>query len=230
MIYTPGIAVSQMSGSLGGVTASRNRGGQYFRDRAIPVTNTSTYAMNVKARLAQLSQAWAALTAAQRQAWTQWAQQNPIVNALGFSITKSGHQSYVGINSRLLADSQAALADPPISAAPAGLLTLTQTADIGSGTFTLAYTATPLGATVKLWIRAAVEDSAGVNFVRNRLKFVGTSAAAETSPFDYQSLVETRFGTLIVGQTVHVDVATFDTATGLLSPGLVSKLAVTDTP
>lgn len=218
MKYTPGIAVAEMSGSLGGTTASRNRGGQYFRRRAIPTRVTSTYAQNAKAILAAASQGWRALTAAQRAEWEAFSKQHPIVDALGKSFTKSGQQAYVAIRCRLAQASAALITAPPISAAPAPLLTFTQTYDIGAGAFAGTYTATPLGAGVKLWIRAAVVDSPGVAFIRNKLKFVGLSAAAQASPFDQQALIEARFGTLLVGQNVFIEMATFDTATGLMSP------------
>ena len=78
--------------------------------------------------------------------------------------------------------------------------------------------------------RAAVVNSAGINYVQNKLRLVGVSAAAETSPFDDQSLIETRFGSLVVGQTLHVEAAVVDTATGLLSGKLASRTVIIDTP
>ena len=113
MKFTPGIAVSQLSGSVGGTTASRNKGGQYFRNRAIPVTVTSPEAQNAKAILSNRSQAWQALTPAQRAQWEEWARQNEVIDALGQSVTLSGHQAYVQINSILAHDSQTLLTPPP---------------------------------------------------------------------------------------------------------------------
>jgi len=215
--YTPGPAVAAVSGSVGGTTFSRNRGGQYMRRRAIPTRSTTVYAQLAKAILAARSQAWQSLTAAQRAAWLGYAQQFPVLNTLGNSFTRSGQQAYVAINSRLALASAALLTAPPIIAPPPPLLTYTQTYDIGAGSVAAAYTTTPIAAGVKLWIQACVLDSAGRAYVENLYRFVGLSAAAQASPFDMQSLIEARLGTLVVGQTLHVKISTFDTATGLIS-------------
>lgn len=229
MIYKSHILASA-SGSVAGLTYSRNRGGQYTRARAVPTNPDTIFQQNARAALAANSQDWADLTDAQRQAWREWAKQNPVTNALGDSITLSGHQAFVGINSRLDNDGAATLTDPPIVNAPAALNTLTFTADIGTGNFELVYTATPLGATEKLHVEAAVVNSQGIRYVRNLLRHAGSSAAAQASPYDPQAIIEARLGTLVVGQTVHVRVSVFDTATGLLSPALSASDVVIDTP
>jgi hypothetical protein len=63
-----------MSGSVGGLTASHNRGGAYFRNRAIPVNpNTSQQAI-VRGLMATFSTAWSGtLTQVQRDAWDLYA-------------------------------------------------------------------------------------------------------------------------------------------------------------
>ncbi len=229
MIYTPGIAVSSLSGSTGGITASRGRGGQYFRRRAIPTNPSSPAQLNVRSIFASQSQAWSDLTDAERAAWEAWTPQNPITNALGNQITLSGHMAFVKLNSRLALDVQTLLTVPPIINAPLSLATIVQDGDIGLGDVDLTFTATPLAANIKLWIQAAVTNSPGITYVSNLYRFIGTSAAAETSPFDDQVQIEAVTGTLIVGQTLHVKVSTFDTSTGLLSVPLTDNIVITTT-
>ena len=226
---TPGPVVAAISGSMGGTVFSHNRGGAYFRNRSIPITSTTSFALNAKARLSAASQDWQGLTDAQRASWLQWALQNPVTDTLGFPRHLTGHQAFVGINTRLLLLAQSTLTAPPIVAAPDGLLTLALQADIGLGDTDITFTATPTGAGIVLWIEAAVTNSQGINNVNSLLRFVGSSAAAQASPFDIQSIVETRLGTLIVGQKLFVRVSTFDVATGLLSLPLVDAVVVTTT-
>ena len=228
-IFTPGPVVASISGSVGGTTFSHNRGGRYMRNRSIPVASTTTYAMNVKALMAARSQAWQSLTTAQRAAWLAFAQQTPVLNALGNAFTRSGHQAYVAINFRLALNSFALITAPPIVAAQPALLTYTQTYDIGAGVESATYTATPLGATSYLWIRAALVDSAGKTYIKNLLKFIGLSAAAQASPFSIESLVNTRLGTQTVGQTLHTEISVFDSATGLLSPARPARGVIIST-
>jgi len=200
-----------------------------MRRRAIPSTVSSTPADNIKAILAARSQAWSALTSSQRAAWTEYARQTPVLNALGNAITRSGHQAYVALNTRLALMGLSLITAPPIVNAPDALLTYSQTFDIGAGTFAAAFTPTPLAAGLRLWTLAAVTNSAGINYVKNLYRWVGVSAAAQASPYDQQAQIEARWGALVVGQTVHIRQHVVDGATGLLSPGLAAVGTVVST-
>lgn len=228
-IYTPGPMVASVSGSVGGTTFSRNRGGQYTRRRAIPTNPSSTFQLNQRAIFAGQSQRFADITDAERESWRSWAVQNPITNALGNKINMTGHQAFVAINSRLDLTGDTLLDAPPIINAPTALESLVLTADIGLGEVELAFTATPLAAGVKLYYTAAIVNSLAITYVRNLLRFVEASAAAEISPFGIEASVVARLGTLIEGQTLHVLCSTFDTATGLLSEPLDSMAVVVST-
>lgn len=228
-IFTAGPIAATISGSIGGTTFSRNRGGTYMRNRAIPLNPNTSFQINVRSILATQSQAWADQTAAVRAAWENWAVQNPVINALGRSIILSGAQAFIQLNARLQLAGDPVLTAPPIVNAPDGLLTLSQSGDIGAGAVAASFTASPLGGSTSLWMTVAVVNSAGVSYVRNLLRFIGQSADAQVSPFDNQALIETRFGALIVGQTLHVRIATFDAATGLLSVPLEDSVVITTT-
>jgi len=216
-IFTPGPAVAGVSGSVGGTTFSRNRGGPYMRRRAIPSNPSSVYQQTQRARIALFSQSWAALSQAQRLQWANWAGQNNVVNALGNQITLSGHQAYVRLNSRLNAAGDTAIDSPPVGAAPAGITTLSATWDIGAGAFALTFTPTPIGAANRLVVWAVVVNSAGINYVGNLWKQVTISALDQATGLDTQSVIESRFGSLVADQHLAIKVAVHDSATGLRS-------------
>lgn len=230
MKFMPGPFIGNASGSIGGNVFSRNRYGAYVRDRAIPVTSTTTEALNAKAIFTTQSQAWRSLTDGERLAWKEWALDNPITDALGQQQELAGNAAFIQINARLAAIGSPAITDPPVAAPPTGLTSIVQECDIGTADFDLTFLATPLGATEKLYIQAAVVNSAGINYVKNKLRLIGVSAAAQASPYDHQAQLESRFGTAVAGQTVHVLVSVVDTATGLLSGRLSERTLVTDTP
>lgn len=73
-----GTIASELSGSLGGITASRNRGGGYFRQKVIP-TNPNTARQSVVRTLIQdLNAHWTStLTIAQRVLWTAYSDATP---------------------------------------------------------------------------------------------------------------------------------------------------------
>lgn len=92
-----GALLGTMSGSMGGLTASRNRGGQYFRQRVVPTNPASTRQNAVRAYLASAVAAWTnTLTAAQRTAWATYAANTPRTDSLGNEIVLTGQQAYIG--------------------------------------------------------------------------------------------------------------------------------------
>lgn len=226
---TPGPMIAAASGSVGGTVFSHNRGGMYTRNRSIPVISTTSFALAAKSRLSTAASAFSALTAGERQAWDSFALQRPVIDTLGHPRHLTGFQQYVGINARRAQAEDVAITAPPIVAAPDGLLTLVVDGDIGLGDVDITFTPTPLGATDEIWLRAAVTNSPAINYVSNLLRFVLHSAAAQTSPLDIQTETESRLGTLVVGQTLHVEVSVYDNATGLLSTPIRDSVVITTT-
>jgi hypothetical protein len=229
MLFNTGALAGEFSGALGNVVASRNRSGAYFRARTIPITSTTSYALAAKARLSTISSAWASLTAAQQAAWFEWASNNPVLNRIGQTIILPGNAAYVQINTRLSQAGASLLSVPPVDPAPDGLQSLSLTADIGAGDVAVTYTPTPLGASERLWVWAAVVDSSGVNFVTNQLRLIRTGSPADASPIDIEANVTSRFGTLQVGQWLHVFCQVMDSDTGLVSQFQRARSIVTTT-
>ncbi len=91
--------MTQFSGSIGGLTGSHNRGGQYLRARTIP-TNPGTPQQNaVRQFVADLVNLWqSTLTADQREAWNTYALNTAFINRLGDQTFLSGLNQYVRSN------------------------------------------------------------------------------------------------------------------------------------
>lgn len=89
-----------MSGKLGGMVASRNRGGQYFRRKAVPVNPDSNLQTAVRSNFATLISQWNnLLTPAERDSWIQWAANTPRIDSLGQTHILTGQNAFVGSNS-----------------------------------------------------------------------------------------------------------------------------------
>lgn len=98
MLIKSGVIASG-SGSMGGITLSRNKGGMYFRSRAIPTNPGTTYQQTVRSIVANLATRWNdVLTAAQRSAWETYAANVPLLNPLGDQINVSGLNMYTRSN------------------------------------------------------------------------------------------------------------------------------------
>lgn len=225
-----GIAVGQISGRIAGNVFSRNRGGAYVRNGAIPTRSTTPYATAAKARLSDFSKAWASLTEVQQMAWKNWATQNPVINRLGDAITLSGHQAFVQLNININNAGGTAIVVPPVIPPPIALLSASATYDIGAGSFEITFTPDPLGSDDCLAIEAAVVDNPGVNYVSNLYKLVSVEAAATASPVaSVDTLLAARFGTILVGQRVFYRLYVLNQATGLKSQVTVLQGTVIST-
>ena len=227
--FTPSAIVGRISGSVHSETYSRNRYGAYVRARTVPINRDTTYQQKIRAILSSMSAAWAALDEIERKAWTSYSTQNPISDALGESQVLTGHAAFVGINSRLSQSADTVLDLPPVGTAPVGLTTLSIAVDVGIGPTTLAFTPTPIGADYRMFIWAAVVNSVGITYIKNLLKLCEISAKNHPTGTDPTTLLQTRFGTLQVGQKVVVQCSVFDTLTGLLSRPLRAETIVVTT-
>ena len=228
-IFTPGPTVAAVSGSVGGTTFSRNRGGAYMRNRAIPVTSSSEKALRYRSYLAGISQAWRALDADIRQAWRIYAQTNPVVNRLGQSKALTGQNHFIRLNTRLMAAGDDGITAPPVAAPPTGILVEGFTVDAGAGDTELDFTETPLAANQRLWIRGAKVNSAAIVNVNNLLTEVLISNQAAAAPLDLESALEAAFGPLQEGAQYVLEIRVLDSNTGLVSNRVFARTVAVST-
>lgn len=200
------------SGSQANTTASRNRFGQYYRNRSIPVNPATSFQLVQRARLSANSTAWRTLTAAQRAGWNDLATQVLLTDALGQSYTPTGFNVYVQVNNNNTDAGNAVVADAPAYTTPnaltLGAITLTAAA------FSIAYTVTPLPAGNRCFTYVSLQRSAGRAFEAD-LRLLQVSAAAAASPVNAYAAYVARFGLPIVGNRIFVRVRCY--AGGLLS-------------
>lgn len=88
-----------ISGSLGGITGSHNRGGIYLRARTIPTNPASAQQVAMRNIMAQLTPAWGQqLSFSQQNAWNTYGDNVPVVDALGESRNLTGQQWFIAAN------------------------------------------------------------------------------------------------------------------------------------
>jgi len=225
-LFTPGPLAGQVSGRVGSSVFSHNRGGTYIRNGTIPKKVLSPAAIAAKARLTTLSRQWQAIAADDRMAWTTWAATNPITNRLGGKTVLAPHMAYMQLNARLNLGGFAEISLPPITPAPAPLTSLSLACAAGAGTAVLTTAPTPVGATLALWVEAAVVDLPSQTYLENIWKTIEVSSINQATGMDVAATLENRFGSMMEGQIVHVRVSVIDSLTGLLSGPLYAQDAV----
>jgi len=118
-----GIAVAQISGTIGGNVFARNKGGNYIRKWSKP-TSTPTIKQTLTRNLfAQSNAMWRNLTNAQRNDWGSLAEVSQFMNRLGEKITLSGIAVYIKAQMPLLVANQTLTVPiPDLVNAPASFL------------------------------------------------------------------------------------------------------------
>lgn len=211
--------VSEMRNKLNGSVLSKNRYGNYIRNKVTPVNPQTSYQLNQRANLSALSSQWRGLTQAQRDAWANAAQQRPFTDIFGDTKTLSGQALYVSANLNLLASGSATISEPGLSVAIPVLDSVTaviesnasdvlQTADV-----TIAPAVIPAG--FKLIVYATPAYSPGISFVKNKYRYLGVFSVT-AGVADIQAALASRFGNYAVGEKVSCRCALVSTETGQL--------------
>lgn len=98
MKYTPLIG-TDMTGRLGGVIASKNMYGPYFRDGSIPVNPQTSRQTAIRSAFQFLTERWhSVLTDTMRSAWDVYAKAVPIIGVNGKSQKISGFCMFIRSN------------------------------------------------------------------------------------------------------------------------------------
>jgi hypothetical protein len=210
------------SGSIGGVTSSHNRFGQYKRARSIPVNPRSTQQGAVRARLSANAALWRTLTAAQRAGWSDLAISMNRSDSLGQAYNLTGFMAFVSLNNNQAAAGNAGLTDAPALVTPPTILTAVITTT--AGTLSIAYTLTPLGAGARLFTYVGPQRSAGRNYDGD-YRLLQVSAAAAASPANALAAYTAKFGAPIVGNKIFFSLRTY--TGGFLSGPLTTSVVVT---
>ncbi len=195
------LLIEPRSGSYQGLTSSRNRFGQYVRTRATPVNPNTTTQATVRARQSNNAAAWRVLTDAQRAGWASLGTSMVRTDSLGQSYNLTGFQAYCSVNNLNLAAGNSVVAAAPALTDPGTLLSITLT--LTSAAFSVAYTATPLGAGVRAFLFASPQRSAGRNF-ESDYRLISVTAAAAASPANILTAYTAKFGAPVTGGRIFV--------------------------
>ena len=118
----------------------------------------------------------------------------------------NGFMAYCSVNNNKLDAGDAAVSDAPAIVTPADLTTATIT--LTAIAFSVAYTATPLAAGVRLFIFASPQRSAGRNF-EGDYRLITVTAAAAASPANILAAYTARLGVPVVGNAIFLSLQTY---------------------
>jgi len=126
-----GVGISDIRGSIGGTTFSRNAGGAYARQRVKAVNPNSARQNTVRARTSYLTKAWGeTLDDDERADWRAYAAGTSWTNRLGDTITINGLAAFVRLNTLRMMAGLAISTAAPLAMGHAGNPTFTFTATV----------------------------------------------------------------------------------------------------
>lgn len=184
----------EMRGSLGGITFSRNRGGQYARLRVKPTDPSSDAQMQMRVAINNVSRLWSqTLTQSERDAWEEYARNNQVPSRLGGWTNLTGHQWFCGLNSRNVRVGNQIILTPPTSNAPSAV-TPTVTASEIEQEFTVEFAPAPLPAGHRLMVWWTGWRKIGTNPNLRQARILAVSPAGQGSPWSFLFPVAAQAG------------------------------------
>jgi len=189
MLFKSGL-VTQVSGSIGGMTGSHNKGGMYFRARSLPTNPQTALQVAIRNAMTSLVNEWSGvLTAAQRAAWDVYAANTPVVNKLGDSVNRSGQQWFIGNNVPRLQAGFASIDDAPTNFNRGDFTDPSMAVSEATQNASITFDNTDAWANeddASMLVFISRPQNAGVNFFKGPYQFAGSidgdGTTAPTSP------------------------------------------------
>lgn len=196
--------VSDARGKLNGSVASRNRYGNYLRNKMTPVNRRTTFQQANRAIFGAMSAHWNGITEAQRTAWRNYANDNPYTDIFGDQKTLQGNSMFTGTNTLLLNAGLPALDVPDVTDVdlPHILLSIET---LSTTVFGLEISDDDTDAD-KIVIYATPPVSAGKLFLKNDYRIVVSLDVDDFDTLKYNFLQDytDRFGAPVEGARIGV--------------------------
>lgn len=221
-----GMMMVDGSGKLGGQVASKNRGGSYVRTKVTPTNPNTSAQAAVRNRLTSFSQGWRALSAAQLAAWNAAVSDFAKTDIFGDVKQPSGINLYTKLNSNLQEVGSSAIVNPPLPQSVEAVITVSATAAAGTPAFSVIFTPTPVPANTAFILRATAQVSPGISNLSGKFRNIDVLPAAGTSPENALAAYTAKFGTLVAGRKIGVELVPVNTVTGQKGQAVSTTLIV----
>ena len=213
-----GLLSSAASGKIGGIVASHNRGGTYFRHHAVPVQPRTASQTAVRNQLQGFSSAFKNLTPTQIAGWNALAKTVTLKSKLGTSFNPTGQQLFVSCNKHLAAINITTLLTnaPTIPTIPGFTsFTVANTTAYGYVSAITGSYSPALSASFGIELRASSVLSAGRTFVgKSQFRTLAGYNPATGLTTDLLTPFVARFGALPASGTIAYELRYIDPASG----------------
>lgn len=209
--------VSDMRNKLNGSVLSKNRAGNYIRNKTTPVNPQTASQQANRQLLGSFSSMWGGLTEGQRASWRGAVASFPYTDIFGDRKELDGKSLMIKLNMNLANAGQ-----PPIQTAPSSVavpvLAITANDALDDGTVSFSINSATVPAGFSLLVYATPLVGGGVYFVKNKYRLLGAFTAA-ASDVDITAAYAAKFGApgaSDLGKAVSIRCALVSNATGQL--------------
>jgi hypothetical protein len=208
--------LSDARASIGGATASKNRGGNYFRARIAPIQPRTPAQQAIRSQLSSFSANWKALTQLQIAGWNALASTITLKDTLGNSYKPTGAQLYVGNNVNIQATGGPIVNDPPaLKPELAAINFATATATAGTPSFIVTTGVAAATSDEHFLFRATPQLSPGISFIgQSEYRTIGVFSSLDAPSWDILADYNARYGALVKGANIGLQVLCISQATG----------------
>lgn len=228
------VGITNISGKAGGSIYSRNRGGAYVKNFAVPTNPNTTFQQNVRSIFGGIAQAWRSLTEEQRNSFNEMAPLYTAKDVFGDGLTYTGSQLHQKLNSNLMLSGQSPITSALTPAGTPPLRTLVGEAELSVGGV-LSISVTP-GFEIGTFdntdfvfvISATAPHGASRTFQKNQFRYVIFRAVTVTGTEEsFSAFYRDRFYSPLEGQVISVKVQMLNLRTGEISTPMSVDLTTT---
>jgi len=226
MKFKPSFAFDELSGKAGSVVAVNNKKNPFLRPRIKPTNPNTSSQQGVRADLALLASAWGSLTDLQRQSWEKAVSDYQNTGIFGNRRNPSGFNLYMKLNGNLL-DANAATISVPAPKVEVALVGLDAVASgVANSKVDVVFVEVAVPANTRYIIRAAALKPVGRKVVKGDFRNVKVVNAAADPSGNIFAEYTAKFGSLIAGMRLAVEVVAVSTITGQKGQAVSSQTVV----
>lgn len=171
--------ITQGTGSLGGMTMSKNKSGYYLRARTVPSNPRTSLQSAIRTGLAAFATLWKLLPRESMLSWALYAANSPIIGNNGQSHLLSGFNWFLGANQLRLQAGYGVLSDAPVifgqASGPYGITASYTTDVVISVSFSMAGRPTEADSGDVTMIFIGKPAGLGVAYFQGPWQYVGTT-------------------------------------------------------
>lgn len=219
--------ISDMRNKLNGSVLSKNRAGNYIRNKTTPVNPQTSAQQANRQKLGSMSSAWSGLTEAQRASWRGAVASFPYTDIFGDRKELDGKSLMIKLNLNLLNAGAAQITNAPSSVAIPELSIESSGASVAAGvTLGINLRSIPVG--FALLVYATPKVGGGVYFVKNQYRLLG-ALTVTAGDVDLDTAYQIRFGapvTADIGKAIYLKAVLVSTTSGQMGVPVDARAVV----